>query len=321
MELNINAPAKVNLFLRVIGSRPDGYHDLFMVMEKLSLFDEIGLREIPSGIELVVEGEDVDAGMVAEKNLAYRAAQLFKEAADEKRGVRIHLKKKIPVAAGLGGGSSDAAAVLKGLNRLWQKNWSSQSLAALGAKIGADVPFFCYDGPAVAEGTGERITPLSKLPKLFFLLINPGFAVSTPWVYKEFDRQDGLLKTASNQMDDKGNFELTPPTLDARFRRLASREFNGGFARRRFSGELFCDFRDVAASLYNDLEKVTVAKYPEIKTIKEFLLDQGAQGALMAGSGPTVFGVFESAKVRDGALDRKSKPHWKTFATDNLYIP
>lgn len=287
MEFKINAPAKVNLLLRVIGKRPDGYHDLFMVMEKLSLCDEMALCEIPSGIELVLEGDGVDAGMVAEKNLACRAAALFKEASDEKRGVRIHLKKRIPVAAGLGGGSSDAAAVLKGLNQLWQKNWRPERLAALGAKLGADVPFFCYEGPAVAEGTGERITSLPKLPKLLFLLINPGFAVPTPWVYKEFDKTDFKLtaqgKGASN----------TPP-------------YN------------YKEFRDVAQILENDLEKVTIASYPEIGEIKSYLVSHGARGSLMSGSGPTVFGIFEDEKTRNQALEKITKKNWKVYTAENV---
>lgn len=289
MNLKIYAPAKVNLILRVLGTRPDGYHDLFMVMEKLSLADEITLEDSNSQIELMLEGKNVDEGMVTQKNLAYRAAAVFKEATGEKRGVKMHLKKRIPVAAGLGGGSSDAAAVLKGLNQFWQKGCTKEELAAMGAKLGADVPFFCFDGPAIAQGIGERITELPSLPNLSFLLINPGFSVSTPWVYKEFDR----LKLG---LESKG---LTPEDLDDNFRPFL-KEFCG-----------------VTNSLHNDLEKVTIAEYPEIQKIKDFLLDQGAAGVLMAGSGPTVFGIFESAKVCEQALDRIPSPHWQAFATNN----
>jgi 4-diphosphocytidyl-2-C-methyl-D-erythritol kinase len=299
MELKINAPAKVNLLLRVLGSRPDGYHELFMVMEKLSLYDEITLSEIPSGIELALEGEGLDAGMAAEKNLACRAAVLFKEAAEEIRGVRVLLKKRIPVAAGLGGGSSDAAAVLRGLNKLWRMNWPTEKLAALGAKLGADVPFFCFDGPAVAEGRGEIITPLNALPKLFFLLINPGFAVSTPWVYKEFDR---LWSNQESRVAGYGPLELTAPHKGA----SNPSPYN------------YKEFRDVVQNLRNDLEMATIASYPEIGEIKSYLVNQGARGSLMSGSGPTVFGIFEDEKTRNQAINKITKKNWKVYAAENV---
>lgn len=289
-SLTVHAPAKVNLVLRVLGKRPNGYHDLFMVMEKLSLSDELTLESIPSGIELLVDGES-DAGMQMEKNLAWRAAAAFREAAKEKRGVRIRLTKRIPVAAGLGGGSSDAGAVLKGLNRLWEKNWTPEGLADLGSPLGGDVPFFCYEGPAIAEGIGDKITPIPKLPNLFILLINPGFAVSTPWVYQEYDKL-GLTVQG-------GGARYAPPFDVAQ-------------------GMLFERFRDVTSNLHNDLEKVTIARYPEIGEIKSYLDNHGAIGSQMSGSGPTVFGIFEDEKTRNEALVKIQRKNWKAFAADNL---
>lgn len=318
--LKITAPAKVNIVLRVLGRRADGYHDLFMIMEKLSLADELILEDIRSGIELVVEGGS-DAGMQSEKNLAHRAARAFQEMTGEKRGVKIHLKKRIPIAAGLGGGSSDAAAVLRGLNALWRKNWEPQRLADAGAKLGGDVPFFCYEGAAIAEGIGDRITAIPKLPKIFFLLINPGFAVSTSWVYQEFDRLNPSLASRARpelcrRVSCLASLKLTPKYKGASKRTPfdAALRLRSGQAQ----GMLFKEFCDVTSKLENDLERVTIASYPEIGEIKSYLVNHGARGSLMSGSGPTVFGIFEDEKTRNDALSKISKKNWKTFAADNI---
>ena len=278
-RIEIRAPAKVNTLLRVIGRRDDGFHDLEMVMVPLSLADEISLEEIPSGIELSVDGQS-DAGMCGEKNLAWRAAAIMMDAAGVKGGVRIKLAKRTPVAAGLGGGSSDAAAVLRGLSQMWDLGWNPEKLPGLGKRLGADVPFFCYDGPAFVEGIGDRVAAFDIFPKLSFLLVNPGFAVPTPWVYKQWDLQ------------------LTPKGGDARVR------------------PLFKAFRDVISSLHNDLETVTIPAHPEIAEIKKFMIDSGAAGALMSGSGPTVFGVFEDRSVRDEASRRVVSAHWRVFVAE-----
>lgn len=277
--VTLAAPAKVNLILRVVGRRDDGYHDLEMVMVPLSLADEITLAPIASGIEFYLDGEG-DGGMVGERNLAWRAARLMQEAAGRSDGVEITLRKHIPVAAGLGGGSSDAAAVLKGLSRMWGLGWSPARLADLGKRLGADVPFFCYEGPAFVEGIGDRVEPYRKFPSLLFLLINPGFSVSTPWVYQQWDLQ------------------LTPKRSDARVRPLF---------------EVFCD---VISSLQNDLERVTIPAHPEVSAIKRFLMDSGAAGALMSGSGPTVFGVFEEDSARERALAATRTKGWRAFAAE-----
>ncbi|MFH1874347.1 MAG: 4-(cytidine 5'-diphospho)-2-C-methyl-D-erythritol kinase [Pseudomonadota bacterium] len=293
MSITIKAPAKVNLVLRVLGQRPNGYHDLYMIMERLSLADEITLTDIPSGIELELAGQPADPGMIAENNLAYRAAKAFIKVTDEQRGVRIQLNKQIPVAAGLGGGSSDAAAVLKGLNQLWQKHLTPYDLAAIGVNLGADVPFFCFESPAIAQGIGEKITILPKLPKLHFLLINPSVAVSTPWVYQQYDQL--FLKGAKFQ-----DLELTAKTKDASFR------------------PLFTEYQDVVRALDNDLEMVTIRAYPEILEIKEFLLSKGAAGALMSGSGPTVFGIFEDPETRNRALEVIPRSSWQVYTAENM---
>jgi 4-diphosphocytidyl-2-C-methyl-D-erythritol kinase len=279
----VKAPAKVNTLLRVLRRRDDGYHDLEMVMVPLSLCDEIGLAEIGSGVELSLEGQS-DEGMAAERNLACRAARLLIEGCGLKRGVRISLAKRIPVAAGLGGGSSDAAAVLRGLNSMWGLGLDADRLAGIGARLGADVPFFCHGAPAYVEGTGERVTPYASFPNISYLLINPGFAVSTPWVYGQWDLQ------------------LTMKDPDARVR------------------PLFQVFSDVIGSLHNDLERVAIPAFPEIGKIKDALVDEGAAGALMSGSGPTAFGLFEDEAGRDKAFDRLSGRGWKLFRAEGPSI-
>ncbi|MFH0799647.1 MAG: 4-(cytidine 5'-diphospho)-2-C-methyl-D-erythritol kinase [Pseudomonadota bacterium] len=295
-EIAIKAPAKVNTILRVLSRRPDGYHDLEMVMVSLSLADDIDIALAPSGIELHAEGAH-DSGMAGEKNLAWRAAALLAQASGTKAGARIRLVKRIPVAAGLGGGSSDAAAVLKGLNRLWQLGLDAEHLAALGAKLGADVPFFCHDGPAFVEGIGDRVSPLHGFPNLSILLINPGFAVSTPWVYGQWDLQRAPRATERPALNATEG--LTPNERNARVR------------------PLFKDLGAVVSSLHNDLEAVAIPAHPEIARIKDFLMDTGAAGALMSGSGPTVFGVFEDAPRRDAALGAAHGEGWRVFAADS----
>lgn len=279
--LTVKAPAKVNLTLKIVGRRPNGYHDLEMVMVPLSLADEISLTKIPHGIEFSMEGFE-DAGMASEKNLVFRAAGLLAEEAHINDGVKILLKKRVPLAAGLGGGSSDAAATLKGLNLLWNLGWSSERLASLGARIGADVPFFCFEGPAFVRGIGDRVLPYKNFPKLSMILVNPSFVVSTPWAYKQWDLQ--LTK-------EESNVRVRP---------------------------IFKGFSDVIESLHNDLEAVTIPAHPEIAKIKTRLVELGASGALMSGSGPTVFGVFKDASVRDRALAGLTKESWRIFAVENI---
>ncbi len=280
-KIEIKAPAKVNTLLRVIGRRPNGYHDLEMVMVPLSLADELTLTSIPSGIEISIDGQK-DDGMIGEKNLAYRAASAIKEAAGIKDGVKIDLKKNVPVAAGLGGGSSDAASVLIGLNQLWDIGWEPKRLAELGVRLGADVPFFCYQSAAFVEGIGDIVTPYMSFPKVSFLLINPNFAVSTPWVYKQID------------------LRLTQKGSDARVR------------------PQFQAFSDVLSNLHNDLEAVTIEAFSEIARIKDMMLKLGAAGALMSGSGPTVFGVFENGNLRDEAFTAIPKGEYRVFAAEGI---
>lgn len=293
--MKLKAPAKINAILKIVGRRASGYHDLAMIMEKLALHDELTFELTDGAIELTQEGQS-DAGMETRKNLAWRAAAALKEAAGVEKGVRIHLTKRIPVAAGLGGGSSNAAAALVGCNDIWGLGWSKEQLAAVGAKLGADVPFFIYEGPAVVEGIGDRVTPLQKMPKLFILLINPGFAVSTPWAYGAWDELHGI----------GDNWKL-----DRKIKWLTVNEAGDTVP------PLFETAGDVVRYLDNDLEEVTAGAHSEIGEIKTFLMNAGAKGALMAGSGPTVFGIFSDASTRDAAAAKATNSSWRVIATEN----
>lgn len=269
MRLSLQAPAKINLFLRIKGRRPDGYHLLDTLMQKISLCDEVELSLCSEGVGLECSGELVP---VSKENLAVKAAELFLRVTEGRRnrseaGVHIKLTKRIPVAAGLGGGSSDAAAILRGLNELYEFPCSAEELAALGLQLGADVPFFLIAaGAARATGIGEILEPVASLSHLSILLVNPGFSVSTRWVYQTFALTKGeeLSNLIPSQKDASGVLPLSGP--------------NGTMP--------------LPPTMENDLETVTVAKFPEVGSIKGILLQNGAARALMSGSGPTVFGLF-----------------------------
>lgn len=251
------APAKVNLHLEILGKRPDNYHEIQTLMHRVDLFDELEITLNGQGIRLLSEGEETPQGM---ENLAFRAAQLFFAECGIQRGLQIILKKKIPVAGGLGGGSSDAATVLMGLNELLEVGWGKEHLMSLGAKVGADVPFFIFQKPALALGIGERLTAVDLPRPLWFLLMIPPFYISTAFAYKAYDRM-------GNQK--KGQMKIE---------------------------ESYSNLPDLLPVLKNDLEKVAISLHPQIARMKEELLAQGASGALMSGSGAVVFGLFPGKK-------------------------
>lgn len=275
-SLQLQAPAKVNLSLHVIGRRPDGYHLLRMVNVPLTLHDRITVTTSPSAtseIQLTCDRDDLGP---TDENLCVRAARVMQLAAKRTDAIQIDLQKVIPVGAGLGGGSSNAAAVLKGLNRLWGLDWSPQQLAQLGEPLGADIPFFCYEGPARVGGIGERVEQYQSFPDLYFLLVNPRVKVDTALIFKAY-----ALELTSHNVDGS-----TPPFLQR--------------------------FEDVTGILRNDLEAITMARVPEIRSVKRQLSDAGADGVLMSGSGATVFGVFRDAGARDWAYDvLDGTPWWR----------
>ena len=253
-SIKLPCPAKVNLRLEVLRKRADGYHEIRTIVQRISLSDtlRISLRE-RDGISLISDSPRLPIG---EGNLAYRAASSLLEETKANVGIELTIRKEIPISSGLGGGSSNAASTLMGLNRILRLNLSKKRLMEIGARIGADIPFFILEKTAIATGIGEKLQPLEIRPSVWFLLVNPGWEVSTKWAY------EGL------------NFELTKQPFHIKL------------------PPFFNDIGQVARVLHNDLESVTIAAYPEIQGIKGELLSHGAEGSLMTGSGPTVFGIF-----------------------------
>ncbi len=259
--LTLFAPAKINYLLDVIGKRPDGYHDLRMIMQRVNLCDEITLTVTNSTeINVSCNSKGVPDGP---GNITWKAARAMLDITGSECGVNIEIKKNIPVAAGLGGGSSDAASVLMGMNELLQCRLTEKKLMEIGCKLGADVPFFIFKKTALAEGVGEKLTPLPNIPKCWILLVNPGVHVSTAWVYR------------SLQLTSRRELNKLP--------------------------EFFGSIEDVVSILSNDLESVTISAFPIIADIKSRLMDLGAIGSMMSGSGPTVFGIFKSLDVAETA--------------------
>ncbi len=279
MRTTVLAPAKINLCLHVLGKRDDGYHDLSMLMQRVSLSDRIDIElSATPGVRVACSGLALAEG---EENIAGRAARRILELAGSGRGVDIVIDKQIPVAAGLGGGSSDAAAVLVALDQMLGLGLGKKALMAEGARLGADVPFFIFEKTAWASGVGDELEGVDGLPDLWYVLVNPGISVSTAWVY--------------------GNLGLTSKSVEATL---------PGF---------FRTSQDVVALLYNDLERVTVARYPVVADIKGRLLEFGASGSLMSGSGPTVFGVFEEeSSARKAAETLADVEGWKVFVVRPL---
>lgn len=251
------APAKVNLYLKIIRKREDGYHDLATLMQRISLYDELIFKPGSGGIVLHCPHTSLPEDG---NNIIYRAAAVFLRQVPFADGIDITINKSIPIAAGLGGGSSNAATTLMTLNELAGRPLSTTTLMEMGASLGADVPFFILEQTAWAFGIGDRLEAVSEAPHLFFLLINPGFELSTKDVY------EGL------------NLRLTKETI-------------------HYSIPRFFERHDVIMGLHNDLEKVSINLHPVLKEIKTLLLTHGASGALMSGSGPTVFGVFDSEEM------------------------
>jgi len=263
MKIYEKAPAKINLLLDVLRKRGDGYHEVEMIMTMVDLADRLEMEELPR--DAIIISSQVGYIPLDEKNLAFQAARLIKERYDVRKGVYIHLDKKIPVAAGLAGGSSDAAAALRGLNRLWGLGISEDELCDLGAELGSDVPFCVTGGTAIARGRGEKLEHISPPPQCWVVLAKPPINVSTADVY-------GRLR--ANELKDHPSIEF----------------MRGALARG--------SFHDMCEGLGNVLENVTLELYPEVRQLKESMLRLGADGVLMSGSGPTVFGlVSKQAKL------------------------
>ncbi|WP_090173661.1 4-(cytidine 5'-diphospho)-2-C-methyl-D-erythritol kinase [Eubacterium oxidoreducens] len=271
MEIKEQAHAKINLGLEVLSKRPDGYHDVHMVMQSLALCDEVTIRKRADGlIKVCTSKEELKDDQT---NLAYKAAQAFRTFVGKNYGVEISIDKKIPMAAGLAGGSADAAAVLRGMNRLFGEKLTDRELCDVGVTIGADVPFCIIEHTAIAEGIGEKLTPLPMKLNCSILLVKPYFGVSTKAVYEAFDSSDGNKVNIQGIVDGIHNQ----------------------------------DWNECFAAMGNDLESVTIGLYPKVGEIKEELKACGADYVLMSGSGPTVFAVFLDDMICQKAYESMKK--------------
>jgi 4-diphosphocytidyl-2-C-methyl-D-erythritol kinase len=270
------SPAKVNLYLEVLGKRSDGYHDIKTLMQRISLCDEMFFAPVDHGITIHCPDSSLPED---ENNIVFRAARTFLSDACTQMGIQVTIKKNIPLAAGLGGGSSNAATTLMALNEILHFPYTTSQLMKMASTLGADVPFFIFEKTAWGTGIGDQLTAVEDFPPLCFVIINPSFEISTKMVYDNF------------------NFRLTKEPIEYKSFDLSSIE-------------------DVARGLYNDLETVSIHFYPVLQQLKDLLLMEGASGALMSGSGPTVFGIFteeEKALKAEESLRKLGTGKWSVF--------
>lgn len=281
-NLRLRAYGKINLSLDVLGLRPDGYHELSSVMQSIGLADDLVFRPNTSG---EINFDCTDPALAGEDNLVVKAARLLKERFGVARGVDIHLVKKLPVAAGLGGGSSDAAVTLQALNYLWDLGLPLSHLVALGRELGADVPFCLVGGTALAQGIGERLTILPPLPRLWLVLVKPGIGLTAGEVYRRWDeleyRTDG---------------------------------YTAGVLRAIERG----DREQLLQAMGNDLERVVRGLVPEVVQIFRELADGGAARALVSGSGPTVLGFVESEEEAAALCRKLSRKYPEVYVTHTI---
>ncbi len=286
-SITVKAYAKINLALDVIKKRPDGYHDVSMIMQTVSLHDTISIKK--TKFQSIALRSNLYYLPTDQRNLVYKAVELFRENYHFRSGLSIFINKRIPVAAGLAGGSSDAAATLKGLNRLFQTNLSLEELMKLGLKLGADVPYCLLMGTALSEGIGEILSPLAPMPDCSILLVKPDFNVSTRHVYENL------------HLDE----EIKHPDVLAMLNCLKEK-----------------NIYKLASLMDNILESVTVKDHPIIGEIKEKMKDKEALAALMSGSGPTVFGIFDNHYKAEKAFRYfKSSAYCKQTILTKPYFP
>ncbi|MGZ6235783.1 MAG: 4-(cytidine 5'-diphospho)-2-C-methyl-D-erythritol kinase [Syntrophales bacterium] len=275
------APAKVNLYLRVLGKRSDGFHDISTLMQRISLYDELIFTRTDHGIRLSCPG-----GAIPENNnnIVYRAADALLSRLPHPPGIHITIRKNIPIGAGLGGGSSNAATALVTLNELMDLHYNTDDLMKIGAKLGADVPFFIFGRTAWASGIGDRLRIAENIPPLWFVLINPGFEISTKAVYESL------------------NLRLTKRVVN-------------------YKCPVLCTVDEIVKGLHNDLERVTLVLHPILRYFKNILVQNGALGALMSGSGPTVMGIFmdeEGAIAAKKDIEKTRGSEWSVFAARSI---
>lgn len=280
--MDIKAYAKVNISLDIVGKRQDGYHILEMIMQSIDLYDEITVEKIKKGIVITCNKPYVPTD---ERNLAYKAADVFLKKFNINSGVKINIKKNIPVSAGMAGGSTDGAGVLKLLNKLFNINASDEVLMDLGLKLGADVPYCIKGGTALCKGIGEEITVLNSFKDKILVVVKPPFGVSTKGVYQAFD-----IKKVKNHPNTKAL--------------INAMENN--------------DLEFVANNMKNLLENVTLSKHRVLVSIKDELKTLGALGAMMSGSGPTVFAFFDDMLKAQNAFEKMKLKYEDTFITRTI---
>ncbi|WP_430884161.1 4-(cytidine 5'-diphospho)-2-C-methyl-D-erythritol kinase [Fusibacter sp. JL216-2] len=280
--VSLRAYAKINLTLDVTGKRENGYHDVRMVMQQIDLHDTVILTKLESGIELETNSAFLPTD---ESNIAWKAAQAVSEHVGRNLGVKIYIDKKIPVAAGLAGGSTDAAAVIRGLNKLYHLGLSLETMMKIGVTIGADVPFCIMGGTAIAEGIGEELTKIEPEKSLWMVLSKPGVGVSTKRIYTALD-----YKKINNHPETESMIEAVK-----------------------------CgDIGEISLLLGNVLEPVTLSLYPSVGSLKSKMKEYGACGSLMSGSGPSVFGLFKSYEKACTAAKRLKRVYKQTFVTKTI---
>ncbi len=274
MRLEKKSPCKVNLILNILGKRADGFHELETVMQPVNFCDELAFERAGNSIQLSCSDTSLPTDA---RNLVFRAATKFLAAAEISDGVKIHLEKKIPLAAGLGGGSGNAATTLLALNELFGQPLTLAKLDELAASLGSDIPFFLYGKPALAVGRGEKVATLENFPALrgkAFFLIHPGFGIATPWAYQNLARFPAALN------GEKGRAQKLIAKLQTE------------------------DLRAAADDFYNSLEAPALEKFPVLSLYQEFLREQGALAALMSGSGSTTFAIAENLAAAETLVEQ-----------------
>jgi len=276
------AYAKINLSLDVLEKRTDGFHNLRMIMQEIDLYDTVTVEVIPKGIKICCNNPCIP---VDESNTVYKAVKLLMDECKISKGVKVSIEKRIPISAGLGGGSSDAAAAIKSVARLFDLPKDEDMFLKIAKKTGADVPFFLQGGISLAEGIGEKLSKLPSMEQMTILLVNPSVRVSTAWVYKNLDLA----------------LPMEHPDTDL----LVS--------------AIKCNNVSILANnMKNVLETVTIKKHRVIRKIKNQMLEYSALGSMMSGSGPTVFGIFKSLDQAQKALNKINRPYYKCYLTKTI---
>jgi len=282
-KLTLKSPAKINLFLEVLRKREDGYHQILSLMQTVDLCDELVLKKRKKGVVISTDHPDCPAG---ESNLAFKSASMLLMEDKIKEGVSIHINKRIPISAGLGGGSSNAAVTLKGINQLFELELPDKKLHDLASRIGSDVPFFLYSGQALVKGRGEEIKPINMYRDYWLILVCPNFKVFTRWAYQSV------------------KISLTKKKKEVNLKGLK----NGSVFFKALPG-----FR-------NDLEEVVSKRHPVIQKIKEALEDSGALKSSMSGSGPTVYGVFDRKPQAEEVVEKLLRGDWSAESIGQIFL-